>query len=784
MTHLARPLVAALLALLAGLLPALRFAPDPRPLLLAGLAAALAVLVLPHLRALRDPRLTHLLLLCAFGLSGAALGSLGARRASEDCRRSLPDQARVRVEGVLAASSAGADDAGAAPLPLAHAVVLGAGMRCSGAVRVRLPEGFGAAPAGTAVSLAGEWLATGPADLREGWPSDPAFAGLFAADSLLRLSAPDVRAHPLLVLRGRTDSLLRRLFPRHEALAEALLLNRRERVDPEVRDRFARSGLVHLLAISGSHVGLLAGIVLLLGGALRLPRRPLVWASLLCLAAYLAMIGAPASAVRAGIMLSLGLVAGLLQRPSAALPIVAAAALTIAAVEPLAVLNPGFQLSFAGVLGILAGRRRLLDLIPAPWRRGALARPIVEGMVMSACAFAATAPVTAHHFGQVAPVAVLANLPAVPLMGLALSGVVGALLLAPLSFPLARLVADGAGLALDALDAVARLAAEVPLGHLAVVRPAWGLWLVAGVAALIALDAAARLRTPIRLAVAGGAAVALLLAAPALAGAGGGEAQVHFIDVGQGDAVAIRTPAGRWMLIDAGPRSRSFDAGERRVLPFLRAQRARRLEALVLTHPDLDHIGGAPAVLRGIPVRSVVEPGLPVGKESYLEVLGEVERRGIAWRAARAGRSMELDGVRLDFLWPTAESLDGVREANQISAVVRLNIGDFSLLLTGDVDEEVERRLVERYGDGLRAQVLKAGHHGSATSTSAALLTVVRPSLVVVSAGRRNRYGHPAPEVIARLRSAGIQIARTDRDGTVTLRVSRGPGGRWRREEP
>lgn len=258
--------------------------------------------------------------------------------------------------------------------------------------------------------------------------------------------------------------------------------------------------------------------------------------------------------------------------------------------------------------------------------------------------------------------------------------------------------------------------------------------------------------------------------------------EIHFLDVGQGDAVAIRTPAGRWLLVDAGPGGPYHDAGARRVLPFLRAHGARRIEALVLTHPDADHIGGAAAVVRGIPVGRVLEPGLAVGKEPYRELLREVEQRRIPWHAARTGRSLHLDGVTLELLWPDGETVDGAGEANQISVVGRLRYGGFSLLLPGDAPEAVERILAERDPAGLRAQVLKAGHHGSATSTSAALLEVVRPNLAVVSAGRRNRYGHPSPEVLDRLRVRGIDIARTDREGTVTLWVR--ADGTWRRRSP
>lgn len=783
MTHLAYPLVAALLAFVAGLLPALRFSFATPPFLIAGLAA----LVAAHLNARRSGSIRaaspELLLLCAFGAAGAGLGSLAARDVALDCRGHIPDGTRLRVQGVLGAA-AGRTEAGQTPLlPLLHARLQGSGVRCTGEVRVRLPDEFTAGGAGTRVALEGEWVTLGAGVLRSSWPADRTYAGFVATDSVIASYLPDPRSNPLLTLRGRTDDLLQRLFPRHGAMAEALLLGRRERVDPELRDRFARSGLVHLLAISGSHVGLLAGMVILLGTFARLSRRRLAWVTLVSLAVYLAMIGAPASAVRSGIMLALGLVATVMQRPSAAAPIVAATALVILAIEPMAALDPGFQLSFAGVLGLVGGRVLLLGLVPKAWREGTVVGPISTALVVSASAFVATAPITAHHFAQIAPVAVPANVVAVPLMAVVLAGVVGAVVLAPLAFPVARLVADGAGAGLDLLSWTAAVAADLPYGHLSVTRPVWWVWLLTGGVLLLVLDAAARMRKPVRLLLSCGAAVVALLILPLLAGLGRSELEVHFIDVGQGDAVAIRTPAGRWLLIDAGPRSQTYDAGARRVLPFLRAHGARRLEALVLTHPDLDHIGGALAVLRGMPVGKVIEPGLPVGKQSYLEILREIEARSLGWHEARSGRVLTLDGVRLEFLWPLEEALDGAEEANQISAVTLLKFFDFSLLLTGDVDESVEHQLVTRHGGGLRAQVLKAGHHGSASSTSAALLNAVQPELVVISVGRRNRYGHPAPDVLRRLDEGGIRIARTDREGSVTLRVLAEPGGHWRRAE-
>jgi ComEC/Rec2-related protein len=263
--------------------------------------------------------------------------------------------------------------------------------------------------------------------------------------------------------RGDRGTDPKPLPPRHDSMAEALLLGRRERMDPAVRERFTRAGLVHLLAISGTHVGLLAGVVLIAGAILRMPRRRLTWATLGLTWVYLLMIGAPASAIRAGLMLSLALLALLLQRPSAALPMIAAAGLLLLAIDPRAILDPGFQLSFAGVGAIILVLHAVNPLVPGSWKRIRSVRWLVESMLVSAAAFVATAPITAHHFGTVAPIAIVANIPALPLMSLALVGVLSATLLHPLLPPLARLCADGAGLAFDLLDRVALVAAAMPL---------------------------------------------------------------------------------------------------------------------------------------------------------------------------------------------------------------------------------------------------------------------------------------------------------------------------------
>jgi competence protein ComEC len=781
------PLVAASLAFLAGLLCGLRFDGATGGTALAAVPLLLAPWLYPRLTGEPAPRwLPRAALWSAVAVAGAGHGALARADAAADCRAHLPDGAALTVRGALAANWVPPrDEDGKRPLlptevrELASAAGVLPG--CTGGVRVRMPRGAPPALAGTEIVARGEWRTLPRPVLGSAWPRSGAFAGYLSVDSVQAVP-PRWGAHPLLEARGRTQARLHRLMGKHGPLADALLLNRRETLDRDLSDRFAQTGLVHLLAISGTHVGLLGAVFVLLGRMLRLSRARVAWLTILLMAAYLALIGAPGSAVRSGIMMALLLIGGVLQRPSATLPIVSAAGLAILAADPLQALDAGFQLSFAGVLGILLLRAPMIGAIPSAWRRNPAARWLAESVVVSIAAFAFTAPVVAHHFGQVAPVSILANLPAIPLTSLALIGVGAAALLDPLVPPLARLVADGSGAALDLLNGVVDLAIRVPWGHASVARPRWWLWALAAIAFLLVMDATVRTRARVRWTAALMTAAAAFLLLPLAGAAAGSGMEIAFLDVGQGDAIAIRTPANRWVLVDAGERDGEWDAGERRVLPFLRARGASRLEAMVLTHPHADHIGGAAAVMRALPVARLLEPGMPYGSPMYLQTLETAQGRGVAWVAARHDRVLSIDGVTFTVLWPTEASLRAPEDANDISAVILLRYGAFSALLTGDAPSAVEEQLVARYGGALSVDVLKAGHHGSRTASSDALLEAARPALAVISCGVRNKYRHPHAEAMARLRAHGVPVARTDRDGTVLIEVD--SDGRWSRGDP
>jgi competence protein ComEC len=388
----------------------------------------------------------------------------------------------------------------------------------------------------------------------------------------------------------------------------------------------------------------------------------------------------------------------------------------------------------------------------------------------SIAATVSTAPISALAFGTVAPIGVLANLVAIPLAGLAVPGLVLALVASWVAPPLAPFLAAGSGLGLALLDLVARAAAAIPGGH-TVMEAGWQaglLWL--GVA-LVAwwLWHAPRRRWVIvgRVACAVGVVAWLSVATHAAPSLDACRCvTVHFLDVGQGDASVLRTPAGRWIVIDGGPLTPQGDAGTRVVVPFLRRMGVERVAVVVATHGDADHLGGIPAVVSAFAPELVLEPGEPLGRPLYLRFLATVEASGARYRAARAGDRIALDGVTLDVLSPDSALFALPLDVNDHGVVVRVTYGDVRLLFQADAGLPVEEHLAGTVG---RVDLLKVGHHGSRTATSDQWLAELAPRDAVISVGRHNTYGHPAPEVVARLARHGIAIWRTDRDGTITF---------------
>ena len=236
--------------------------------------------------------------------------------------------------------------------------------------------------------------------------------------------------------------------------------------------------------------------------------------------------------------------------------------------------------------------------------------------------------------------------------------------------------------------------------------------------------------------------------------------KIHFIDVGQGDAILVQTPAGQNMLVDAGENSQG-DV----MINYLLSQGVNRLDIVVGTHPHSDHIGGLDTVINRLPVKSIYMPKATNNTESFRDVLTAVKNQGLKISTAKAGVDLPLDGLNCRFIAPVKDTYE---KLNNYSAVIRLDYGSQSFLLTGDAEAESEAQMLSS-GIALKSTVLKVGHHGSSTSTSTKFLKAVAPQYAIIMLGRDNPYNHPHAQTLTKLNKAGVKIYRTDQNGTIVF---------------
>ena len=563
--------------------------------------------------------------------------------------------------------------------------------------------------------------------------------------------------------RAAAVAAVERVFRRDAALARTLLLADVTQLSPDVRDRFAAAGLAHVLSVSGLHVAILAGAVALLLSIVRVPAAHAAGWSIAIIAGYVALIGAPAPAVRSAAMLGALALSRRVQRPTSPWAVLALGA-AIPLYDPRTAMDVGWQLSVTGMAALVASgslaRRHVAHRFDG-WRL-TLARDITA----STLATIVTAPLAAWTFGRVSVLAPLTNLLATPIIALLQPMLFLGLVLAPVA-PAAHLVADAAHPLLLGLDRVAAAGAAIPHGVLELSPTPMAATLAAAVT--IAVLVACVTRWPARPLGAALAALALMLWLPLLP-ASRREAELHVIDVGQGDAIALRSPRGRWIVVDAGRIWRGGDAGRTAVIPYVR-RRGGEVAAFVLSHPHADHVGGAASVLRTLRPRVYFDPAYAGATPAYAASLRAARERSLAWRRVRAGDSLSIDGLTLTFLAPDSGWVAGLSDPNEASTVVLARFGAVRFLLVGDAERGEEAWLLARWGAALRADVLKVGHHGSATSTTAPFLAAVAPRVALVSVGADNRYGHPSPAVLGALVAAGASVLRTDHLGTLVART-------------
>lgn len=579
------------------------------------------------------------------------------------------------------------------------------------------------------------------------------------------------------------DKFFSKMSRENAAVAYSVLLGKSHSIDPRERQRFIDSGLLHLFAVSGLHTGLLALVLFLFFITISSNLRLTIIFTVCGLAFYCALVGFRIPVARAMFMADVYLLSLLvLRRPVRGIDALTTSAFIVLLFNPRALYQADFQLSYLSVFGILLLKpvlENLFYLRPTSFSKSRRLAHYVNKFAIDPIqvVFAVQIfllPLLVNYYHRFSLIGFISNIFAVPLtLFIIIFG--GLFVLSTVIFPvISPLFLLLTVINTEALRFFTHLSALVPFSAISLPPLPW--WAI-GVYYMLLMGGSyiqgirtpiARLRGKAHLLIVTVALCALLLWIPTVYSRGQG-LTVYFLDVGQGDSVFLWFPNDNTMLIDGG-RNYPRDMGQTVIAPFLNAQGIEEIDVVVATHPDADHIGGLVYILQNFFVGKVVEGGSISETQTFKNLLETISQTDTPVCIVK--RNDEIRGfepARVEVLNPAPEIL-GRYGNNNDSVVLRIVYQKASFLFTGDAEVPVERNMLSA-GLELKAIVLKAGHHGSRHSTSAEFLEAVQPKVVVFSCGKNNRYGHPHPEVIERLRQRGIRYYRTDEQGCITIRT-------------
>jgi competence protein ComEC len=589
------------------------------------------------------------------------------------------------------------------------------------------------------------------------------------------------------------DFLNREANPPTSSIFKALVLGEQGDIPEEIKENFILTGTAHLLAISGDQFGIVALLsfslliwILKRSEFLLLSISVRKWAAGLtipCIILYAFIAGGGISVIRAAIMVTTFLFSILLNRERDLLHTLALAAFLILIFSPPSLFDVSFQLSFLAVLSILYLVPRILRefkqegiflLLKTSWKKNIL-KYVMLSLLVTGVAILGTAPFVALHFNRFSPIGFFTNLFVIPWVGFLIVPL--SLIASILSFfftPLAFFLINMNGLITLILLKLLAFFASIPYASFFISTPT----IFEIILFYLLLFSAVHLRKgkKIRYLLVGLCLIFILdVAYWNLKDLFQKDLRLAFIDVGHGDSILIEFPKGYKMLMDGGGLHEDrFDIGKKVIAPLLWKKKIRRIDTLVLTHPDPDHLKGLIFIASQFSIGQFWDNGFQTESESYLQLKKILEEKKIKIQSLNEETpSQMINGVEISILNPSAwkitqRKVQNPRDLNNFSLVMKLRFKNVSVLLTGDIEKEAEERIL-RKGYLLRADILKIPHHGSSSSSSPPFLERVKPTYAILSVGERNIGRLPHPEVLKRYLRLGSRILRTDKNGAITV---------------
>ncbi|MCY8310515.1 DNA internalization-related competence protein ComEC/Rec2 [Bacillus vallismortis] len=590
----------------------------------------------------------------------------------------------------------------------------------------------------------------------------------YSIASIQNCSEPANFSYKLLGLRKDIVSFTNSLLPPDSAgIVQALIVGDRFHVEDGVLNAYQKLGVVHLLAISGLHVGILTAGLFYIMIRVGITRKKAAILLLVLLPLYVMLTGAAPSVLRAALMSGIYLAGSLVKWRVHAAGAICLSYITLLLFNPYHLFEAGFQLSFAVSFSLVLSSSIFQHVKTS----------LGQMTMVSLIAQLGSLPILLYHFQQFSMISVLMNMVLVPIYTFCvLPGAIAGVFLLSLSASAGRLFFSGFDFLMSWINKLITRIADIDVFTIIIARPAPVL-LFLFTAAIIALLMAIEKRSLSQLMINGGiccAVLCLLFIYPRFSS----EGEVDMIDIGQGDSMYVGAPyqQGR-VLIDTGgtlsylsepwrEKQHPFSLGEKVLIPFLTAKGIKQLDALILTHADQDHIGEAETLLKHHKVKRLVIPKGFVSEPKDEKVLQAAREEGVAIEEVKRGDVLHIKDLQFHVLSPDAPD---PASKNNSSLVLWMKTGGVSWILTGDLEKEGEQEVMRMFPN-LKADVLKVGHHGSKGSTGEEFIKQLQPETALISAGENNRYHHPHQEVLQLLQKHSIRVLRTDQNGTIQYR--------------
>lgn len=568
--------------------------------------------------------------------------------------------------------------------------------------------------------------------------------------------------------RKEIDRIIKLLYDSESsALLKGILLADRSDIDYEIKNSFINSGVIHVLAVSGLHVGFISTILFLILGRTDIRIKYIL--TIIGIIIFLIITGNPPSVFRASIMAIVYLITKLTNRSTNGYNSLALASVILLLINPNELFNPGFQLSFSAVLSILV----VYPIISKGIKSSKINKTVKNIILFSCVSLAAqigTLPFTIIYFNKLSLVSLLTNIIVIPLIGIIVSIGILSLMASLLSIYAAGIFASANMFLINGLYFTISTISNLTFSFM----PVYNFSLVDGIIfyllTSIAIYSIVNFRNKIILFL---TIVFIAFGFRELSALDdtnllpNGNFSIISIDIGQGDSFLLKFPNDATALVDAGNATEYFDNGERVIIPLLNRLGIDKLDYAFITHLDSDHFAGSISIINNGYVKKIYKPKDEVSiKDSIFEDMINSFNIDLHYYSAE---SFRLGGCKVYILNDTSDAYCKDFDSNNKSGILKIVYGNCTFLFTGDAELEAEEYLRLKYGGFLKADVLKVGHHGSLSSSSPEFLNEVDPNIGIISAGIMNKFNHPAKEVIERLENRKMRIYRTDKEGAVIL---------------